>query len=303
MVATETVLLGVVLVLLVALVVLVWRLAARVDRERAVSTDQLSAALGETWQEMELGEKVGQIENHAAAMNEAHQDITEMLRNPQARGEFGEQQLDVLLGDHLPPDMYGIRKQVVEGKTPDAHIETSEGVVCIDSKFPLDNYEAALGAEDEATTAQYERKFRNDVDRQLEKIATDYVRPEAGTTPFAFAFIPSESVYYHLVSEEYDLLREYTTRGVQVVSPLTLGHKLELIKADVHARRLSEQAEEIQAQLQRLGTAFETFDDEWSTLQTHIRNAESKADDVDRSVQSLQSEFARIDEPDLEDAE
>jgi len=180
---------------------------------------------------------------------------------------------------------------------PDAHIESSAGLIPIDSKFPLENYERHVQAEDADEGARYRRKFASDVERQLRTIADDYVQPSEGTTDFAFAFIPSESVYYHLVREEYDLLRGDTKQGVQVVSPLTLGHKLELIKADVQAQQLSEQAEAVLEELEVLGERFDEVIDEWDTLYRHLRNAKNKADDAhDR----LRAEFDRIDQPSLE---
>lgn len=294
----ETLILGAIMLVVVGILWIVWRLRADVRRNDAVDTDQLSAAISETWRKMGLDRTVGQLETHADDMRRFHGDIAQMLRDPRQRGEFGEQQLDVLLSDHLPPEMYGIREQVVDGKTPDAHIRTTSGVICVDSKFPLENYERLLETDDEAEKARYSRAFRNDVESQLEKIATDYVRPSAGTTDFAFAFIPSESVYYHLITEEYDLLRGFTTDGVQVVSPLTFGHKLELIKADVQAQRLSEQAEEILDRLEHLGVRFDELEAEWETLYRHLRNASNKADDVGRKYDNLRSEFDRIDEPD-----
>jgi DNA recombination protein RmuC len=299
MVATETALLGVVVGVLVVVAGLLWRVLATVERDadRGVDTDRLESALSRTFSDMEFQQTVTRIEDHAGDMAEFHGDIERMLRSPRERGEFGEQQLDVLLSDHLPPDMYGLREQVIAGKTPDAHIRSSSGVIPIDSKFPLDNYEQYVQAEDEETRDRFRRKFRLDVESQLEKIADDYVRPEAGTTEFAFAFVPSESVYYHLVTEEYDLLREYAGEGVQVVSPLTFGQKLELIKADVQARRLSEQAEDIRERLARLGGRFEAFADEWETLRRHVRNANNKAEDVDSAFRSLRSEFDRVEEP------
>lgn len=59
----------------------------------------------------------------------------------------------------------------------------------------------------------------------LTKIAEDYVCPEKESAEFAFAYIPSESTYWFLVTERYDLLRDFTKKGVQVVSPLTLSYK------------------------------------------------------------------------------
>lgn len=301
MVATEVVLSGAVLVVALGILASVWRLRADLQGHGGVDTDQLSAAISQTWREMDFDRAVTQVEAHASEMRDLHGDIEQLLRSPQERGEFGEQQLDVLLGDHLPPDMYGLREQVVDGKTPDAHVRSASGIICIDSKFPLDNYERSLDAVSDEERERHARQFRQDVESQLAKIETDYVQSSAGTADFAFAFIPSESVFYHLITEEYDLLRNYTKRGVQVVSPLTFGHKLELIKADVQARKLSEQAEDIQERLERLAARFDDVEDEWSTLYRHVSNAKSKADDVDTEYERLRDEFDRIDQPAVEE--
>ena len=284
------------LLVLFAILALLVQIRRAVQRDE-IETDQLTTALHTTLAEMDFAQSVSRIEDRATELRDVHQNLERLLRVPRERGEFGEQQLEIILEDHLPPDMYGIRERVVGNKTPDAHIETREGLVCIDSKFSLDAYERALETDDLEARATHERTFRNQVEEQLAKIATDYVRPDQGTTDFAFAFVPSESVYYHLVTEEYDMLREYTKRGVQVVSPLTLGHKLELIKAGVQARKLSEEASEILEHLDRLDHRFEAFEEEWSTLERHISNAHGKAEDVDRELNRMRDTFDRIEEP------
>lgn len=270
------------------------------EREVDVDGDRLEAALNRTLSDIEFETTVHDIENHASELRDLHRNIEDMLRSPTERGAFGEQQLEVLLSDHLPPEMYGIREQVVEGKAPDAHVRSSAGRICIDAKFPLDNYEQYVRADDEDESDRFRRQFARDVETQLEKIADDYVRPEAGTADFAFAFVPAESVYYHLVTEEYELLRRYTAEGVQVVSPLTFGHKLELIRADVDARRLTEQAEEVRRRLQGLTAAFDEVEAQWETFYGHLRNAKNRADDVDEAYRRLRTEFDRIDRPTVE---
>jgi DNA recombination protein RmuC len=288
---------GASLLLLLVAVGLLVALRRQLRNAGEVDADTLSAALSRTWRAEGFDRALSDVERHAEQLESLHTDIAGMLRSPQARGEFGEVQLETLLSDHLPPDMYGIREQVVDGKTPDAHIRSTAGTICIDAKFPLDAYERAVQADSDDDRERHHRQFASAVERQLEKIAADYVRPDAGTADFAFAFVPSEAVYYHLVTHEYDLLRSFTKRGVQVVSPLTFGGKLELIKADVQAKRLSEQASTIRERLQRLGQRFETLDDEWDTLRRHVRNAAGKADDVERSYDALREEFERIERP------
>lgn len=289
------VLLGVLVAVTILVLILVgWLVVDRRSARSAVNSEQLTNALNRSLDEADLQHNLSLIEDHAEQIQTLHADLSELLRNPQQRGRFGEQQLELILEDHLPPDRFGTDEAVVDGKRPDAHIETSAGVVCIDAKFPLDNYREFVNAEDETEKAQFRRAFRDDVSDRLDEIATKYVRPEAGTASVAFGFIPSETVYHYLITEEYDLLQEATRAGVQVVSPLTLGHKLELISADIRTQQLSEQAEQIRDELTRLDRRFASLGDHWETLQTHLRNAEGKARDVDQDYNRLREEFDRI---------
>lgn len=294
----ELLLAGAVLLLGAALLILLLR-----RDDDGVDPTQLRASMSEAIADLGLDGTASQIEVHAREMKAFHSDVERMLRTPQARGGFGEVQLETILADGLPEDMYGVREAAVENLRPDAHVRTPEGVICIDSKFPLEAFERYVEADEDEERARQKRAFASAVESQLEKIREDYVRPEAGTTDFAFAFIPSERVYYHLVTEEYDLLREYAGEGVQVVSPLTLTQKLDLVQAGVHAKRLSEQAEQVQDQLRRLGRRFDAFEDDWDTFMTHVGNAKNKADDADAALDRLREEFDRIeglsgDEPD-----
>ena len=276
--------------------------------EAELDDDALRASVGDALRDLDLDRKATQIENHATEMRklhanveQLHTDVESLLTTPHQRGGFGEYQLETILADQLPPDMYGTQEAVVGNKRPDAHVETSAGTVAIDAKFPLEAYERAINADDEDDRQRHEREFARRVEAELEKIATEYVRPDEGTAPFALAFIPSEAVYYHLLTEEYDLLAEYGDRGVQVVSPLTLGQKLQLVKAGVHAQRLTDRAEAVQSQLATLANRFDGVADDWDTAMRHLRNALDRAEDADRAFDRLRSEFQRIDS--LDDVE
>lgn len=191
--------------------------------------------------------------------------------------------------------MFGIRERILDGRIPDAHIKSTVGVICIDSKFPLENYRRMVEAEDPEEKEKKKKQFLEDIRSHFNKIASDYVCPEKGSAEFAFAFIPSESVYYFLVTEFYDTLREYTAKGVQAVSPLTLAHRIELIKAGVHARRLSEQAESIRNNIARLSRRFGEINKNWQVFyETHLRNAAKKAEELDSAYKRLREEFDRI---------
>ncbi len=281
-------LLIVIVILLVIVLYLVWR-SGRVE------TPKLESALLKAWESTGIAQKLGELNTHTKEIKELHKSIETMLRIPSARGAFGEITLETILSDQLPPDMFGIRERLPNGKIPDAYIKSTAGIICIDSKFPLDNYRKMMGTDNPQEKDIYKTMFLKNMQEHLEKIASDYVRPAEGTANFAFAYIPSEAVYWFLVNEGYDLLREYALRGVQVVSPLTLSHKIELIKAGVHAQKLSEEAEQVYNALLKLKELFEEVDDTWRVFyHRHLRNLNSKAEEINHLYDRVRNEFDRV---------
>jgi DNA recombination protein RmuC len=219
-----------------------------------------------------LGQVIGRVEVQAEEIRKTYTSLEQMLRSPTGRASFGELSLELLLADQLPSGYFGIREKCFRGRIPDAHIKAPDGLICIDSKFPLDNFARMCACSD----GQKEREallkhFLKDAERHLKKVADDYIQPDYGTADFAFVYIPSEAVYYALATEGYELLRRYIALGVQVVSPLLLGHKLELLKLGIKALQLNENAQAVKASLQALARRFDSIEKAWRVFySTHL---------------------------------
>lgn len=281
-------------ILLVLIVLLLLILVYSVRKIRVEPRD-IESAFFSVWRDSGLDEKIGTLTSYADQIREDYRSLDKMLRVQVERASLGELALEKILSDQLPPDVFGIRKQVLNGKVPDAHIVSTVGVICVDSKFPLDNYRKMVEADETGEKGKYKKAFLRDVTKHLDKVANDYVCPKDGSAEFAFVFIPSESVYYFLVTDAYDTLRTYTPKGVQVVSPLTLSHKVELIKAGIHAKKLTEQADQIQQNIFALSKQFKETKGMWQTFYTtHLRNTVNKAEEIDRSYKKLEKDFERI---------
>jgi len=282
------ILLGIIIVLLIVLVFLLLR-------KTRIESKDVESAIFKVLIDSELSDKVGELATHARELKDVHKSIEQMLRVPTERGTFGEISLETILSDQLPSDMFGIRKKVLDGKIPDAYIKSTVGIICIDSKFPLENYRKMIENNNESEKERYKNKFIRDVKEHLNKIVQDYVCPEKGSADFAFAYIPSEGVYWFLVNEAFELLRDYTKNGVHVASPLTLSHKIELIKAGVHAKKLSEEAEKVKKDIIRLSQLFKEVDEVWRVFyRTHFKNLSGKAEELDEAYKKLREEFDRI---------
>lgn len=291
-------------------------LAVLVVRRPPSATGEIS----EAWTRLGLGESIGRVEQHADDMGRASTDlavrlereaaevrrsadeihrsyrtIQQMLRSPVERGSFAEISLELLLADGLPSAFYGVRERIASGKIPDAHIRTPDGMVCIDSKFPLDNF-ARWAEAPEDMRAPHMKALLRDTERHLKKVAEDYVRPDQGTAPFALMFVASESVYYALATHGHDLLRKYVGLGVQVLSPLLMAHKLEVLRLGLRAMRLNEDARSVLASLQGLAIRFRAVDEAWQVFHaTHLRNLTAKAAEIDDAYRRLGLEFRRVE--------
>lgn len=237
---------------------------------------------------------VGELKQFASDVRTDYRSLDTMLRVPQQRGALGEVALEAILTDQLPPAMFGVRERVF-GKNPDAHIKSVVGIICVDSKFPLDNYKYMIESETNDDREKFKKEFLKNIRGHLQKIKDDYVRPELGTTDFAFAYIPSEAVYWFLINDMYDELIRWAKDGVQVVSPLTMSSKISLVRSGVHAKKLSEEAAKILDLLNKLKSSFTVLDADWKTFFTsHLTNAYKKAQAVDESYRKVRDAFDGI---------
>lgn len=262
-----------------------------------ISIDQeaVKGAVATCWKELGIDQDIGTIKTRAEDIQKATQNLENLFRVTRGRGEYGEFQLEQILKDLLPQKYVHIRERIPQtGKIPDAHIITPQGIICIDSKFPLENYRKMIEATEEKQRAVFGASFRNDVKAQIEKIKADYVKPEEGTTTFAFAFIPSEAVYQYLTECEMGLVAEAATEGILLVSPATLAINLNLLSVGLKATEISEKAEQIQKNLGKLAKSLKEVEDTWNTLYSHIKNAYNKASEVNEKQSKLKLTFEQI---------
>jgi len=283
-----------VLILSLGILVLLLRLSGKFGRV-SVDPEAIKGAFATCWKELGIDQDIGAIKSRADDIQDATQSLQTLFKVTRGRGEYGEFQLEQILRDLLPKQYVHIRERISKtGKIPDAHIVTPQGIVCIDSKFPLDNYRRLIETTDETQRASFATSFCNDVNAHTEKIKSDYVKPEEGTTPFAFGFIPSEAVYQYLTECEPSLIAEAAKEGVLLVSPATLAINLNLLSVGLKATEISEKAQQIQNNLGRLSKSLEEVEASWSTLYTHIKNTYSKASEVNEKYGKLRDTFDRI---------
>ena len=215
--------------------------------------------------------------------------LQDILRAPAVRGSFGEFLLEKLLADVLPADHYSLQHTFRSGERVDAIIRLPEGIVPVDSKFPLSGFQRILAAQSTEEREREAKSFVRDVKGHVDNVCK-YILPDEGTLPFAIMYIPSESVYYEvMVRDELSggrgALAEYARqKSVFPVSPNTFYALLQAVAKGLRGLQVEERAREILDHLGRLQGDFEHIRGDFQTLGQHIGHARSKFEEIDRRV-------------------
>lgn len=210
---------------------------------------------------------VKEISRQTQGFAEQLQNLQDILKNPKQRGILGEYYLETVLKNVLPPGMYQIQYPFKNGEIVDAAVFVNDKIVPIDSKFSLDNYNRFVHAS-EGERPAFEKAFVSDLKSRIIETAK-YIRPEEGTMDFAFMFIPSESIYYDLLTnqvgggEEENLIQRAAGKyKVIIVSPTSFLAYLQTVMQGLKALSIEKKAAEIQQRVGELGkhlSAYEEF--------------------------------------------
>jgi len=149
------------------------------------------------------------------------EELQEFLKSPKIRGNIGEQVLKDLIAQIFPKNSFYLQYQFKTGDKVDAAIKTDAGILPIDSKFPMENFQKYVRAREEQTKDMYKKEFIKDVKKHIEAIAKKYILPDEGTMDFALMYVPSEAVFYEIINT--DTLTDFArSQRIFIVSPSTL---------------------------------------------------------------------------------
>lgn len=206
-------------------------------------------------------------------------DVQDFLKSPKLRGNLGEQILKELLGQILPKQSFYLQYTFRSGVTVDAAIKTVNGIIPIDSKFPLENFRKLLSVKDDAERKIVTRDFVSDVKKHIEDISKKYILSDEGTIDYALMYIPSEAVYYEIVNNP--TLFDYATdKRVLPVSPMTFYAYLKAILMSFEGAKIESQAKKILQIIRAIQKDYLKVEDNLSVLGRHINNAYNQMNHV-----------------------
>jgi DNA recombination protein RmuC len=229
------------------------------------------------------------VEKEVGQMSEIGRNMRELqdfLKSPKLRGNIGEQVLKDLIAQMFPKNSFHLQYEFKSGEKVDAAIQTDAGILPIDSKFPMENYQKMVKTTDPKEKEMFEKEFIRDVKKHIDAISKKYILPTEGTMDFALMYIPSESVYYEIVNQ-LDTLDYARRLRVYMVSPSTLYAHLQTILLSFEGKRIESKSKELFTLLRSMQIDYEKIDENMSTLGKHINNAYSQFSNVLSGFSSL----------------
>ena len=213
-------------------------------------------------------------------------NLNEFLQSPKLRGNIGEQVLRELLSQSLPHEAFVLQYQFLSGERVDAVVKTTQGLIAIDSKFPISAFRLMSDAENEALKDMKRRDFVRDVKKHIASISKKYILPTEGTMDYALMYIPAESIYYEIINnaELYDFATE---SRIIPVSPMSFYAYLKVILVSLEGQRIHTEVRSIMQSLQGMRNDFSKVDNAMSLLHKHINHAYVQSGNVVEEVARL----------------
>lgn len=228
--------------------------------------------------------------------------LQDILSNKQTRGAFGEIQLHDIVLKALPADAYTMQATLSNGRRADClvHLPNPPGPIAIDSKFPLEAYEALRRAENQSQIIEAQRMMRVAVRAHIKAIAERYII-EGETADGALMFLPSEAVYAELHANFPELVRDGFAVKVWIVSPTTCMATLNTMRAVLKDARMREQAGAIRKELGLLYGDVERLGARVESLDRHFGQAAKDIEDIKISAEKTGRRARRLDNFDFEE--
>ena len=298
---------AIIVLVIVLIVVLLWHIleSRRAGREQADTLgtqlrEDLTKTVGDRLDSAtrvfgDVQRGLGELSAATNKVIEVGRDISslqEILGPPKLRGGFGELLLENLLQNILPPTSYDTQYRFSDGTKVDAVIKLPRGLVPVDSKFPLEDFQRLREAKSDEEQRALRRDFTRSVKRHIDSVSK-YILPDEGTFDFALMYIPAENVYYETIirdeslGEEKSIYSYSLQKKVFPVSPNSFYAYLQAIVLGLKGLRVEQSAREIVNRLDRLQSDFQRFQRDFQILGGHLSDAKRKYDDADKKLEGF----------------
>jgi len=283
-----------------------------ISKTLAERLDALGLRMGTSLKETaeKTAETLGNLQERLSVIDEARKNITALsgevvnlqriLDNKQARGAFGQGQMEVIVRDGLPSSLYEFQATLSNGTRPDCLIRlpNADAAIVIDSKFPLEAFAALKGANSDEERKLAAAGMRSDVLKHVKDIAGKYILPGETQSP-AIMFVPSEAIYAELHDVFPDLIQRAYRDHVMIVSPSILMLAVNTVQTVMKDARMREQANLIQKEVGLLLQDVNRLQGRVDNLRRHFDQAGGDIKEITTSSEKIARRASAIEEVEI----
>lgn len=231
--------------------------------------------------------------------------LQDILSDKKSRGCFGEIQLYTILANvfgEKNDKVYQQQYKLPNGLMADSIIFCPKplGHICIDSKFPLENYQRMMDKSlSDAERSNYEKMFKSDVKKHIDAISAKYIIKDV-TSDQAILFLPAEAIFAEINAYHPDLVEYSQKKRVWLTSPTTLMATLTTIEVLLRNIERDKHAKEIQNELAKLSVEFGRYRSRWDKLSNSIKTVSKEVDEINTTTEKITKKFDSINNVELE---
>ena len=248
--------------------------------------------------------------------------LEKILGNQKQRGIFGEIQLENLLSNVLPPEIFKMQYSFKSGEIVDAIIMVNENIIPIDAKFSLDNYNRMIESSDENEIKILEKKFKEDIKSRIDETAK-YIKPQEKTLDYAFMFIPADGLYQDLLNSRVGSLKINSNelvsyaylKKVMIVSPMSLFPMLQITMKALNNLKFEKEIDTVIKNVRNLSNhlaSYQLYHEKLgNTLKTVVNHYNKSSDEfgkIDKDISRISNgkiklnlDNESIEKPNLKD--
>jgi len=287
-----------------------------INKTLAERLDTVSKRLGDsiTQSTEKTGKSLTDLQARLAVIDKAQDNLTDLsnqvvglqdiLANKQARGAFGELQLNDLVKSALPPSAYEFQVTLSNGRRADCLIKLPNppGSIVVDAKFPLESFHQLRQADSDGDKTIASRAFTTAMQKHIGDISSKYI-VDGETAESALLFLPSEAVYAELHANFPAILEKSYQARVWIVSPTTLMATLNTVRAVLKDSQMREQAGVIQKEVGVLLKDVTRLESRVDSLGRHFAQASKDIEGIETSSRKISSRGEKIEDLQLGEEE
>lgn len=223
---------------------------------------------------------LGEMKNLAADTK----SLKNALINVKDRGTYGEVRLEKLLSDILAPSQYEMNVEIADNKRVEFAVKLPGNgdtpmLLPIDSKFPIEDYNRLLDAEDKISIDEARKALKNTIRKSAKDIHDKYIVPPK-TTDFALLFLPTEGLYAEVIQDAalFEELRD--KYKVTVVGATTLSAFLNSLQMGFKTLAIEQRSLEVWDTLRAVKSEFVKFEGMLDKARKQIQTADATLGDI-----------------------